>query len=146
MKDNDAALDERLRELRFAMQGVAAPAALEAPLFAKFRRNARPARPSLWWIPPLALAATIALVSWIIRGPLPSMDAAVQAQALADNPSDDAPFLALRPLERAGSGRGHRAAVPASQAVPGGRAGARGDALFRGRRSPRHPPDQLTGP
>lgn len=96
----DAALDSRLRELRFAMQGIAAPAALEAPLTAKFRRNTRPARPSLWWIPPLALAATIALVSWIIRGPLPSMDAAVQARAPAGNPSDDAPFLALRPLER----------------------------------------------
>ena len=96
----DAALDARLRDLRFALQGVAAPAALEAPLLAKFRRNAKPARPSLWWVPPLALAATIALVSWIIRGPLPPMDAAVQAQALANNPSDDAPFLALRPLER----------------------------------------------
>ena len=96
----DAALDSRLRELRFALHGVAAPNALEGALLAKFRRNARPARPSLWWIPPLALAATIALVSWIIRGPLPSMDAAVQAQALANNPPDDAPFLALRPLER----------------------------------------------
>ena len=108
MKDNDpildpvrdAALDSRLRDLRFAMQGITAPAALEAPLLAKFRRNARPGRPSLWWVPPLALAATIALVSWIIRGPLPSMDAAVQAQALAPNTIDDAPFLALRPLER----------------------------------------------
>lgn len=96
----DAALDARLRELRFALQGVAAPATLEAPLLAQFRRNARPARPSLWWVPPLALAATLALVSWMIRGPLPSMDAAVQAQALTTNPSDDAPFLALRPLER----------------------------------------------
>jgi len=108
MKDTDslldpareAALDASLRELRLAMPAVTAPAALEAPLLAKFRRNARPARPNLWWIPPLALAATIALVSWIIRGPLPSMDAAVQAQALVNNPSDDAPFLALRPLER----------------------------------------------
>ena len=100
MNDNEAALDLRLRELRFAMQGIAAPAALDAPLAAKFRRSARPSRPSLWWIPPLALAATIALVSWMIRGPLPSMDAAVQAQALVANPSDDAPFLALRPLER----------------------------------------------
>ena len=108
MKDTDsrldpageAALDARLRELRFAMQGIAAPGSLEAPLLAKFRRSTRPARPSLWWIPPLALAATIALVSWIIRGPLPPMEAAVQAQALANIPSDDAPFLALRPLER----------------------------------------------
>lgn len=108
MKDHDpildpareAALDSRLRGLRFAMQGIAAPAALEAPLLAKFRRSTLPARPSLWWVPPLALAATIALVSWMIRAPLPSLDAAVQAQALTTNPSDDAPFLALRPLER----------------------------------------------
>ncbi|MEO7742529.1 MAG: hypothetical protein ABIR98_06320 [Usitatibacter sp.] len=108
MKDTDslldptgeAALDTRLRELRFAMDGIAAPGALEGPLLAKFRRSSRAPRPSLWWVPPLALAATIALVSWVIRGPLPSIDAAVQAQALANNPSDDAPFLALRPLER----------------------------------------------
>jgi hypothetical protein len=46
------------------------------------------------------MAATIGLVSWMIRGPVPPMKAAVQAVQAQANPADDAPFLALRPLER----------------------------------------------
>jgi hypothetical protein len=95
----DALLDTRLGELRHAMHDVAAPLPLENALTAQFRRrHGKPQRPSLWWIPPLALAATIALVSWMIRGPLPPMKAAVQAAQAS--PADDTPFLALRPLER----------------------------------------------
>lgn len=97
----DAILDSRLGELRRAMESVSAPAALEGALTADFRRhNGKKKRPNLWWLPPLAMAATIALVSWMIRGPVPPMKAAVQAAQAQANPADDAPFLALRPLER----------------------------------------------
>lgn len=97
----DAMLDAKLGELRGAMQSISAPAALEGALAADFRRrNGRKKRPSLWWLPPLAMAATIALVSWMIRGPVPPMKAAVKAAQAQANPADDAPFLALRPLER----------------------------------------------
>jgi hypothetical protein len=97
----DAMLDAKLGELRRAMQSVSAPAALEGALAANFRRrNGKAKRPNLWWLPPLAMAATIALVSWMIRGPVPPMKAAVQAAQSQPNPADDAPFLALRPLER----------------------------------------------
>jgi hypothetical protein len=96
-----AMLDSRLGELRHALHSVSAPGALEGALVADFRRrNGRSPRPSLWWIPPLALAATIALVSWMIRGPLPPMNAAVQAAQARAPAVDDMPFLALRPLER----------------------------------------------
>jgi len=95
----DTILDSRLGELRRAMESVSAPAALEGALTADFRRrNGKRKRPNLWWLPPLAMAATIALVSWMIRGPVPPMKAAVQAAQAS--PADDAPFLALRPLER----------------------------------------------
>lgn len=97
----DAILDARLGELRRALQSVCAPAGLEDALAADFRRrNGKSWRPNLWWLPPLAMAATIALVSWMIRGPVPPMDAAVQAAQARQNPTDDTPFLALRPLER----------------------------------------------
>jgi hypothetical protein len=95
----DTILDSRLGELRRAMESASAPAALEGALTADFRRrNGKRKRPNLWWLPPLAMAATIALVSWMIRGPVPPMKAAVQAAQAS--PADDAPFLALRPLER----------------------------------------------
>jgi hypothetical protein len=45
-------------------------------------------------MPPLALAATVAMVSWVIRAPLPQPPVAAAAEA------DAGPFLALRPLER----------------------------------------------
>jgi hypothetical protein len=89
-------IDIRLRELRGALDAVSAPPALEHALAARFRRQHRKARPTLWWMPPLALAATVAVVSWMIRGPH------VPAVASATNPAavEDAPFLALKPLER----------------------------------------------
>lgn len=97
----DAMLDAKLGELRRAMQSISAPAALEGALAADFRRrNGKRKRPNLWWLPPLAMAATIALVSWMIRGPVPPMKAAVQAAQAQAHPADDPPFLALRPLER----------------------------------------------
>jgi hypothetical protein len=88
-------LDIRLAQLRGELQSVKAPAALEAALAARLRRTRNP-RPSLWWMPPLALAAVLALVSWMIRAPLPPMP---QPQPVAQ-PADPGPFLALKPLER----------------------------------------------
>ena len=93
-------IDFRLAELRQGMQAVRAPAHLEAALAARFRREHGAARrPRLWWLPPLALAATIALVSWMVRGPLPAADGRLAAPA---EPAlvEEAPFLALKPLER----------------------------------------------
>jgi hypothetical protein len=89
-------VDLRLAQLRAAMRSVTAPAALDEALAARWRREQRVARPRLWWMPPLALAATLALVSWMVRAPLLPAPPAV---ALAQAP-DGGPFLALRPLER----------------------------------------------
>jgi len=97
----DAFLDSRLAAVRAELDAVRAPAQLEGALAAHFRRSQnRP--PRLWWMPPLALAATLAIVSWMIRTPLPPMPQAAQVAALAGgNPSQDpGPFLALKPLER----------------------------------------------
>lgn len=94
-------IDNRLAELQRELATVKAPAALEGALMAKYRRHHRSEqRPFLWWMPPLALAATIALVAWIIRSSVPPMAAAVQARTEIASPADDAPFLALKPLER----------------------------------------------
>ena len=94
----DTLLDLKLDELKRELSTLSAPASLEGPLLARFR-STRPgvARPRLWWMPPLALAATIALVTWMIRGPLPANQPLVSL-----NPVDvDAgPFLALKPLDR----------------------------------------------
>jgi hypothetical protein len=93
---HDTVLDTRLAELHGQLQAVTAPPVLERELVARFRRDhARRTRPSLWWMPPLALAATIALVSWMVRAPLDPMPA--RAAPAVD---DAGPFLALRPLER----------------------------------------------
>ena len=95
-------LDLKLDALRAELAAVHAPDALEAALATQFRR-ARPAsqRPRLWWMPPLALAATIALASWILRGPLPEGDALVTMAPQRSLDGDvDAPFVALRPLDR----------------------------------------------
>ena len=93
-------LDLKLDALRNELAGIAAPGAIEPALLERFRAT-RPAapRPRLWWIPPLALAATIALVSWMIRGPLPD-DPALVSLAAHSIDGDPGPFLALRPLER----------------------------------------------
>jgi hypothetical protein len=49
-------------------------------------------------MPPLALAATVALASWMVRAPLPDPRPASVAPAAVE--SDPGPFLALKPLER----------------------------------------------
>jgi hypothetical protein len=97
---HDAFLTSRLDELKGELSREHAPDHLEARLAAQFRaRRARPQRPSLWWMPPLALAATVALVSWMVRSPLP-LPTDMPAQSLIAGESDPGPFLALRPLER----------------------------------------------
>ncbi len=93
-------LDLKLDELKGELAAISAPDHLEATLAARFAKT-RPAaaRPRLWWMPPLALAATIAMVSWMIRGPVPEGEGLVSlAPAMAD--ADAGPFLALRPLDR----------------------------------------------
>lgn len=96
MSIQDPPIDARLAELRCALDAVAPPGALEATLAASFRRRHAARRPSLWWMPPLALAATLAVVSWIIRAPLPPLPPVQPAAAI----DDAGPFLALKPLER----------------------------------------------
>ncbi|MGE5616690.1 MAG: hypothetical protein ACM3X5_07215 [Bacillota bacterium] len=95
-------LDSRLADLDRALRTVHPPAALEARLVQRFREHPpRIARPAMWWMPPLALAATIALATWIVRAPSAVAPAIVPPgnTALADDPG---PFLALRPLEGIG--------------------------------------------
>jgi hypothetical protein len=48
-------------------------------------------------MPPLALAATIALASWMVRGPAAP---AAEGIAVEGSAADAGPFLALKPLER----------------------------------------------
>jgi hypothetical protein len=91
------ALDARLAGLRTELDALHAPAALESALTAQLRRAHR-RRPALWWMPPLALAATIGLVSWMVRAPTTPMPSPAALAAVA--PADPGPFLALRPLER----------------------------------------------
>lgn len=96
---HDAFLTSRLDELKGEMLAVRAPDALEAGLRETFRRRSRRAScPTFWWMPPLALAATAAIVSWVVRAPLP-MPTGPAAQSMAAE-ADPGPFLALRPLER----------------------------------------------
>ena len=99
----EAFLTSRLDELKGELQSVQAPDALEAKLVAAVRaRRGRIARPRLWWLPPLALAATVAVVSWTMNvatlapGPSPGGGGSV----LSIGESDPGPFVALRPLER----------------------------------------------
>ena len=93
-------LDLKLDELKNELASIRAPEHLVGALAARFRK-ARPAaaRPRLWWMPPLALAATIAMVSWMIRGPVPDGEALLSLAPAAED-SDAGPFLALRPLDR----------------------------------------------
>ena len=96
----DILLDQRLDDVRRELQAHAAPAELEDSLVAAFRRQRRSvSRPRLWWVPPLALAATIALVSWMVRVPVGELS---PASYLTPPPAveDPGPFLALKPLER----------------------------------------------
>jgi len=86
-------LDLKLDDLRRELATVEAPVSMEETLVARFRARQRP---RLWWMPPLALAATIAIASWIVRGPVADNQGLV---SLAPTTIDsDPPFLALRPL------------------------------------------------
>jgi len=100
----DTLLDLKLDHLRNELATLHAPDALEAALVSKFRT--REPRPRLWWIPPLALAATIALASWIVRGPVPANDGIVSLAPVSID--SDPPFLALRPLDRISKETGAR--------------------------------------
>jgi hypothetical protein len=93
-------LDLRLDAVKRDLALHAAPDPLEEALRARFRHRRSPAsRPRLWWMPPLALAAAVALVSWMVRAPLTAPPlASVVSPVMAD--SDAGPFLALKPLER----------------------------------------------
>jgi len=92
--------DAALASLRGALPELSPPPALEAALGAHFRRVHRRPRPSLWWMPPLALAATVAVVSWMIRGAHAPEAAVAAAAPDIVIESDEGPFLALKPLER----------------------------------------------
>jgi hypothetical protein len=92
-------LDLKLEHLARELAQHSPPPAMEAALAARFRAQPRARRPAFWWIPPLALAATVMLVTWIVRAPAPLAPAqAPESTAAASDP--DGPFLALRPLER----------------------------------------------
>ncbi|HUQ29641.1 MAG TPA: hypothetical protein VM051_13685 [Usitatibacter sp.] len=100
----DTLLDLKLDELKRELGEMHAPAAMEDALRARFRKT-KPAsaRPRLWWMPPLALAATIAMTSWMIRGPMPdsqSLVALAPPTTTLEGDRDPGPFLALQPLER----------------------------------------------
>ena len=89
-------LDSRLDDVKRELQALKAPASIEDELVARFRANRRRTlRPRLWWVPPLALAATLAIVSWMVRVPV-----AVAPPAATVAAEDPGPFLALKPLER----------------------------------------------
>ena len=99
----DARLTDRLDELKTALAGVEAPARLEATHVDRIRdhgdRRRRAARPRLWWMPPLAMVATLAVVGWMVRNP--ALQPAAQPDPEFTAAADDAgPFLALKPLER----------------------------------------------
>lgn len=102
----EARLAARLDELKSALAPVKAPDHLEASLVDAFRdhhaRARRAARPRLWWMPPLAMAAAIGLVSWMVRHPAlqPAADPALEFTAAPAGDGDAGPFLALKPLER----------------------------------------------
>lgn len=99
-------LDLKLDELRRGLAEVHAPDATEAALRKRFRKTqpAAVSRPRFWWMPPLALAATIAITSWMIRGPMQGADASLVSLAppttTIEGDRDPGPFLALQPLGR----------------------------------------------
>ena len=101
----EARLTDRLDELKTAMSAVKAPESLEAGLLEEFRaraaRQRRAGRPRLWWLPPLAMVATVAIVSWMVRHPAvqPATEPAFEFYT-EPAPQPASPFLALKPLER----------------------------------------------
>jgi hypothetical protein len=103
-------LDLKLDELKRELSEHGAPAAMQAALVARFRQT-KPTttRPRFWWMPPIALAATIAVTSWMIRGPVPPSGQLVAlAPPTATLEGDPGPFLALQPLDRIAAEPGKR--------------------------------------
>ncbi len=100
----EARLAARLDDLREALGDVRAPEALEPRLVAAFRgerdRERAATRPRLWWMPPLAMVAVVAVVSWMVRAPGSHPAAEVPPPPAAGPAADAGPFIALRPLER----------------------------------------------
>jgi hypothetical protein len=96
----EARVADRLDELKTALAAVQAPAHLEAGLVEAFR--ARADAPRLWWMPPLAMVATVAAVSWMVRNPAlqAPADPAIEFFTVPAASGDAGPFLALKPLER----------------------------------------------
>lgn len=91
-------LELKLDDLRRELATLEAPAHIEAELSRRFRGVPRASpRPRLWWMPPLALVATLVIVSWMVRGPIHPPSSSVNAPVAADDPG---PFLALKPLDR----------------------------------------------
>lgn len=102
----EARVSERLDALKSALASVKAPDSLDAELALAYRarrdRERHAARPRLWWMPPLAMAATLAVVGWMVRttasppvsGPSPEVMTELSANG------DAGPFLALKSLER----------------------------------------------
>lgn len=94
----EARLAQQLDTLRDALAEVRTPDLVEARLLREFRARQAP-RPRLWWLPPLAMAATVAVVSWIARHPATQPSADPVFETVEAAPADG-PFLALKPLER----------------------------------------------
>ena len=94
----DPLLDLKLDAARRGLAEVTAPGELEAGLLQRFRAVRRPrTRPRFWWMPPVALAATIAIASWMVRAPAPATRSGISVET---TPADAGPFLALKPLDR----------------------------------------------
>jgi hypothetical protein len=95
-------LDLRLDALRRAAAAESAPDTLESALTAHFRMHARARR---WQraLLPLAAAAALALVAWIVRAPAPRGPATASPISAK---TDGGPFLALRPLDAVALERG----------------------------------------
>ena len=102
----EARLAGHLDTLKSALATVEAPADLEATLVDAFRegraRARRAARPRLWWMPPLAMVAAVAVVSWMVRHPsvLPAADPVIEFTTRPAAADVSGAFLALKPLER----------------------------------------------
>jgi hypothetical protein len=98
----DARLTDRLDALKAGIAALSTPESIDQALVARFRderaRRSRMNRPRLWWMPPLALAATVALMSWMVRVPVALVPAAVAPAEYTE--AQAGPFIALRPLER----------------------------------------------
>ena len=91
-------VDRALAALRAELAGTHAPAPVESALLAQFRRtHRRSRRPRFWWMPPIALAATIALATWMLRGSRAPDPVVIERTPI---PADAGPFLALRPMDR----------------------------------------------